>query len=116
MKNAWYGLLSLLALLFVSCSSFAQNTFKLHEKILEKGSYCFTLDAAVDAANGRIVKAAEAILNEYVKTGECVVMFAAITYSRKVYQYEEIRVYEGKVGDITIFNPTLSVAKEEEDI
>ncbi|MDO8523620.1 MAG: hypothetical protein Q7R74_00145 [bacterium] len=114
MRNIWCALL---VLLFVSGSCFAQGkTFKLNEKILEKGSPCFTLDAAMDVANGGSIKASEAILDAYVNTGACAVMYSTFIYSRKVYQYEEIRVYEGKIGDITIFNPTLSVAKDEKDI
>ena len=113
MKNLWC---LLVALLFVSNSCFARDTFKLNEKIQERGSYCFVRQAAVDVANGRRIKSAEAIPRAHLDAGACAAMRATIIYSRKVYQYENIRVYEGKIGDITIFNPTLDIAEDEEDL
>ncbi|TSC64561.1 MAG: hypothetical protein G01um101491_247 [Parcubacteria group bacterium Gr01-1014_91] len=112
MKNA---LCLLFSLLFISGQSLAQDTFKLNERLMEKGSYCFVQQAAIDVANGGNIEAATAILQAHINDGACVVMHAVIVYSRRIYQYENIRVYEGRVGGITIFNPTLNVAEGEEN-
>ncbi len=113
MKNA---LCAAIVLLFVSSPCFAQKTFKLNIKIDDEGPFCFVREAAIDIANGGDTRAAEAILEEYFKDGTCVIMRATTTYLRKVYRHDKFRVYEGRVGGITVFSPTLWIAEDEKDL
>lgn len=111
MKNLRYAVF---ALLLFAGSCYAQDTFKLNVLMQDEGSFCFVRQAAIDIANGGDPRAAKAILIAHLEGGSCVVMKAMITYSRKIYQHGNIRVYEGKVGAITIFNPTLDIAEGED--
>lgn len=51
----------------------------------------------------------------HMDNGACVIMQAVITPLRKVYQYGNFRVYEWRVGNVTLFNPTLSIAEGDRD-
>lgn len=113
MKNRLCLLFAMM--LFVSGSGYAQETFKLNEKQEVLGSACFTLQAAKDVANGGTDGAADVILLAHFDNGACVIMQAVITPLRKVYQYGKFRVYESRVGSVTVFNPTLSVAEGDKD-
>jgi len=92
------------------------DTFKLNTPMPEESVYCFSEKSANDIADAGSPDAGASIILAYFRTGECVIMKAVIVYSRKVHQHGNIRVYEGKVGAITVFNPTDWVAEGEKDL
>ncbi len=90
------------------------RTFKLHEAIAEESIVCFTKQAAVDVVDAGA--GGQAVLMAHFRKGTCVQIAAMIVYSRSVHRNGKVRVYEGKVGIITIFAPTDYVAESETDI
>lgn len=98
--------------LFVSVA-LAQE-FELNKPQVEEGFYCFTLKAAIDVVNEP--SDSSVVLITHIASGKCIIAQAVVVYSRKVYNNGKVNVYEGKIGTITIFNPSLFTAKGEHDI
>ena len=108
------GTLAFLVVYFILTGRVWSQEFLLHKQLAEEGVYCFTKQSAIDIAN----EPAESnvVLFSYMRSGDCIIAKAVVTYSRNVHEAGRQRVYEGKIGNTQVFNPTTFKAIGEKDI
>lgn len=110
-------LLAIVLLLVYAGVCAAQQKFKLHQAGPESNvSQCFERQAAIDIADAGNSFAREAIFRAYFKTGTCVIMTSVASYSHQIYRNGDYRVYEGRVGTVTVFTPTSWIGTGEDEL
>ena len=90
------------------------QTFPLNKPIPEESVYCFTQRAAEDIVNAG--ENSEVIFLFHARTGECIIAKAVVVYSRRVFQKDRYKVYEGRIGNTQVFAPTTYTAIGESEL
>ena len=89
------------------------QTFPLNKTFFEESVYCFTKESAIELANAG---GEDKVFFANFGKGNCVMMSAVVTYHKRIHQQGRWRVYEGKIGTTTIYNPTTWKASGEADV